>query len=255
MCCPTGDCLCHGDAPSDLTLAAGPFKTMTLVVATGTIHYPVGAQPPFAGVAVCGGFLNTGPEMDSWGSFYASYGIVTNVTTTGAADTPDIRATALLGAIKALKDENMKAGSPLMGMMSGRYGTSGYSMGGGGTTIATGTDQTLKTSVGMAPWGGVGTGIKTPTLLFCGAADTVAPCDMASGAYSGIPAPTPKILVTLTGTDHLQWVGSNTAPGSGAAAKLALAFQKVYLEGDTRWKPLLSMKPMGVQSVMKANAD
>jgi pimeloyl-ACP methyl ester carboxylesterase len=107
----------------------------------------------------------------------------------------------------------------------------------------------------MAPWGGVGTGIKTPTLLFCGAADTVAPCDMASGAYSGIPAPTPKILVTLTGTDHLQWVGSNTAPGSGAAAKLALAFQKVYLEGDTRWKTLLGMMPMGVQSVKKANAD
>lgn len=252
-CCPSGDCLCHGPDPTGLTSTKGPFATQTINASTGVIHYPMGAEPPFAGVAVCGGFLNTGPEMDSWGSFYASYGIVTIVTTTGASDQPDVRATKLLGAIKTLKDENMKSGSPLMGKMSGRYGTSGYSMGGGGTTIATGQDQTLKTSVGMAPWGGMATNVKTATLLFCGTADTTAPCSMASGVFKGIADPTPKMLVTLNGTSHLDWVGSNTAPGNGAAAKIALAFQKIYLEGDERWKPLLQMMTSGVSSEMVGN--
>ena len=32
--------------------------------------------------------------------------------------------------------ENTKNGSPLFGKLSGRYGTSGFSMGGGGTTYA-----------------------------------------------------------------------------------------------------------------------
>jgi hypothetical protein len=255
MCCPSGDCLCHGDVPSALTSATGKFKTQTLRVSTGTVHYPTDAEPPFAGVAVCGGFLNTGPEMDTWGSFYASYGIVTIITSTGASDQPAVRGDKLLGAIASLKAENMKAGSPLMGKMSGRYGTSGYSMGGGGTTIATGMDQTLKTSVGMAPYGGRATNVKTATLLFCGSSDTTAPCSMASGVFRDIAAPTPKMFVTLTGTGHLEWVGSYSGPGGGAAAKLALAFQKVFLEGDERWKPLLKMMPQGEQSTMSANID
>jgi hypothetical protein len=142
-----------------------------------------------------------------------------------------------------------------MGKLSGRYGTSGYSMGGGGTTIATGMDQTLKTSVGMAPYGGQSRNIKTATLLFCGSSDTTAPCSMASGVYRGITDPTPKMWVTLSGTGHLEWVGSYSGPGNGAAAKIALAFQKVFLEGDERWKPLLKMMPMGQQSVMSANID
>lgn len=255
MCCATGNCLCHGPDPMGLTSMKGPFTEQTIRASTGTIHYPTNAEPPFAGVAVCGGFLNTGPEMDSWGSFYASHGIVTIVTSTGASDQPNVRATKLLGAIKTLKDENTKPGSALMGKMSDRYGTSGYSMGGGGTTIATGMDATLKTSVGMAPWGGQGANVKTATLLFCGSSDTTAPCSMASSVFRGIADPTPKMLVTLNGTSHLQWVGSYSAPGQGAAAKLALAFQKVFLEGDERWKPLLKMMTTGESSAMSANVN
>jgi hypothetical protein len=63
------------------------------------------------------------------------------------------------------------------------------------------------------------------------------------------------MLVTLSGTSHLTWVGSYSAPGNGAAAKIALAFQKVFLEGDERWKPLLKMMPTGEQSTMTSNID
>jgi hypothetical protein len=241
-CCPDGNCLCRGANPTGLTSNSGPFKTATFTISTGTVHYPTDAEPPFAGVAVCGGFLNTGPEMADWGTFYASHGIVTVITTTTGADLPDLRATKLLAAIEQLKGEHTRSGSPLMGKLADRYGTSGYSMGGGGTTIASGTNGTLKTSVGLAPWGANGAGVQVPTLLLCGASDTTAPCSMTDSAYTQIPAATQKMKVSISGVSHLQWFGPTTA-GGGTSGKYALAFQKVFLEGDQRWKPLLLSAP------------
>jgi pimeloyl-ACP methyl ester carboxylesterase len=244
MCCSDGNCLCHGDPPADLTSKAGPFKTATINMQTGTAYYPTDAEPPFAAIAICPGFLNTGPEMTPWGPFYASWGIVTVVTNTGAADIPDIRAQLLLGAIDELKKMNSGGSGPLSGKLSGRYGTSGYSMGGGGTTIAAAGTPDLKTSIGLAPWGGVGQGNKVPELLLCGDADTVAPCDMASSVYTTIPSGTPKMMVVCPGATHFNWFDPADA-GGGMSGKYALAFQKVYLEGDTRWSSLLMKKISG----------
>ena len=54
--------------------------------------------------------------------------------------------------IDAIASENTKSGSPLNGKLAGRYGTSGYSMGGGGTTLASVSEPTLRSSLGLAPW-------------------------------------------------------------------------------------------------------
>jgi hypothetical protein len=244
-CCPSGDCLCHGTVPARLSAAKGPFKTATVNLSTGTAHYPTDAKPPFAGIAICPGFLNSGPEMTDWGVFYASWGIVTVVTDTIPTDVPEIRADKLIGSIKALKAENMKSGSPLNGKMSGRYGTSGYSMGGGGTTMASVTDPTLKSSVGLAPWEPVGRNIKVPTLLMCGSIDAVAPCSYVDDSYAGIPNTTPKMKIVISGAEHLaSWFGPDQG-GNGTSGGYALAFNKVFLEGDERWKTLLLTKPSG----------
>jgi pimeloyl-ACP methyl ester carboxylesterase len=237
-CCADGDCLCHGPAPTELTSANGPFQTSTFTIETGTVHYPTDAPPPFAAVALCGGFLNTGPEMEAWGPFYASHGIVTVITTTTGADLPDLRARKLLASIWAVDAENTRSGSPLNGKLAGRYGTSGYSMGGGGTTIASASDPTLLSSVGLAPWAPTGTNVTVPTLLLCGATDGTAPCSMAEGAYLGIADSTPKMMVTIPATDHFGWFGPTDA-GGGISGETALAFQKVFLEGDERWRPWL----------------
>jgi pimeloyl-ACP methyl ester carboxylesterase len=241
-CCADGNCLCHGPAPTALTSGKGSFATANYTISTGTVHYPTDAQPPFAGVALCAGFTNTGPEMAAWGPFYASYGIVTVIVTTSGADQPDVRATKLLAAIKELKGENTKSGSALNGKLSDRFGISGYSMGGGGTTIGSATDSTLKTSIGLAAYGGRGTGIQVPTLLLCGASDTTAPCSMSQTVYGAIPAATSKMMISVPGATHFSWFGPTTA-GQGMSGQYALAFQKVFLEGDTRWKPLLLTKP------------
>jgi dienelactone hydrolase len=176
--------------------------------------------------------------MAPWGPFYASHGIVTIITTTLGADVPDIRATKLLAAVESLKAENTRNGSMLFGKMSTRYGTSGYSMGGGGTTIASGRNASLKTSVGLAAWGPNGAGVQVPTLLLCGSSDTVAPCSQSQGAYTAIPAGTSKMMVTIAGATHFNWFGPTQA-GAGTSGETALAFQKVFLEGDERWRPIL----------------
>ena len=236
-CCNGGDCLCHGPDPTGLTSMKGPYRTAEMRASTGTLHYPMDADPPFAGVAICAGYFNTGPEMEPWGEFYASWGIVTMVTSTSGSDQPATRARKLLAAVAEMKE--MATGSgPISGKMSGRYGTSGYSMGGGGTTIAATDDATLKTSIGLAPYGGRGTGTKVPTLLLCGSSDGTAPCSMASGVYRSIPGDTPKMMVTISGATHFAWFGPTEA-GGGLSGKMALAFQKVFLEGDERWRPLL----------------
>jgi hypothetical protein len=243
-CCPSGDCLCHGPAPTALTSAAGPFKTATFTIAAGTVHYPTDAEPPFAGVSICPGFLNSGPEMAPWGPFYASHGIVTVVTNTIGSDIPDIRATKLLAAITQLKSENTRTDSPLLGKLAGRYGTSGYSMGGGGTTIASSRDSTLLTSVGLAAWGGIGTGVSVATLLLCGTSDTVAPCSMSQTVYTQLSGSTDKMMIQIPLATHFNWFGPADA-GGGMSGKYALAFQKVFLEGDERWRPLLLQQPAG----------
>ena len=227
-----------------LTAGKGPYKTASANGSTGTIYYPTDAEPPLAGIAICPGFLNSGPEMTPWGPFYASWGIVTNVTNTLPTDIPAIRAGLLLGAVDEMKKMNMGSGGPLSGKMSGRYGTSGYSMGGGGTTIAAGGTPSLNSSIGLAAWGGDGGGTKVPTLLFCGDADVVAPCDMSQFVYTAIPMSTPKMGIVVPGATHFNWFGPTDTSG-GMSGKYALAFQKMYLEGDTRWKSLLLTKPSG----------
>jgi len=243
-CCPDGNCLCHGPAPTALTSANGPFDVDSYELPTGTVYYPTDAEPPFAAVAIIPGLFNVGPEMGPWGPFYASHGIVLIAVHTGAGDLPPVRAVWLLDAIDELKAENTKSGSKLMGKLSGRYGTSGYSMGGGGTTIASGSRPELKTSVGLAAWAPDGTGVMVPTLLLCGEADGTAGCSMSSGAYRAIPESTPKMMFTIPGVGHLSWFGPTDA-GRGTSGALALAFQKVFLEGDERWRALLVEGPSG----------
>lgn len=236
--------MCRGEVPAELTARNGQYKTATTLGRRGTVYYPTDADPPFAAIAITPGFLNTGPEMGPWGTFYASWGIVTHVTSANAADIPEVRAQLLLGGIEELKMMNMDGKGPLAGKLSGRYGISGYSYGGGGATIGASRSPELLTSVGLAPFGGTGVDSKVPTLVFCGEIDVVAACFMADGVYGGMPEQTPKMYISVPGAEHLSWFSPTTA-GGGTSGKYALAFQKVFLEGDQRWKALLIQKPAG----------
>jgi dienelactone hydrolase len=239
-CCDDHNCLCHGDAPKELTSAKGPYGTESYNLAgAGCVYYPKDAKPPFAAVAVSDGFGGAGgcgrTQTDQWGPLYASWGIVAMIINTGSGDQPNVRGQKLLTGIKAFKAEHAKSGSPLEGKLSGRYGTSGFSMGGGGTTYASRDDKTLLSSVAIMPWGPVNSGITVPTLVICGSSDTIAPCNSHGiPAYKGIAETVPKMHVQIT-SSHAGQPGS----GMGKSGQYGLAFQKVFLEGDQRWRPLL----------------
>lgn len=243
-CCPDGKCLCHGPAPTALTANNGPFKTANYNLAgAGCVYYPTDAQPPFAAVTISDGFLGAGgcgaTQTNRWGTLYASWGIVAMIVNTGSSDQPNQRGTALIRGVTAFKSENTKSGSPLNGKLSGRYGTSGFSMGGGGTSYASRTDKTLLTSVAIMPWGPVTSGVEVPTLVICGSSDGTASCaSHGNGLYRGIPNTVPKMRITVQ-SGH---AGQPTA-GGGESGRVGLAFQKVFLEGDTRWRPLLVAAP------------
>jgi pimeloyl-ACP methyl ester carboxylesterase len=182
--------------------------------------------------------------MADWGPFYASYGIVTVITNTGGGDFPAIRAQKLMAALEEIKKLNDDPSSPIGGKLAGRYGTSGYSMGGGGTTITARDNPTLKTSIGLAAWSPTGARVQVPTLLMCGTSDGVAACSQSEGAYREIPDTTPKMLIAISGATHFSWF-SPTGAGRGISGQYALAFQKVFLEGDERWRPFLLQSSSG----------
>jgi dienelactone hydrolase len=239
-CCPDGQCLCHGDAPAALSGDPGPYTPMSYdLTGVGCIYYPTDAQPPFAAVAIADGFGGSGGcdsvQVGQWGPLYASHGIAAMIVDTGSGAQPDARGDVLLRSIAALEAENERNDGPLYGKLAGRYGTSGFSMGGGGSSYASSADPTLSTSVSIMPWGVAADGGKVPTLVICGASDGVEPCS-AYGAklYAGIDASVPKMRVTIASDANGQPSADN-----GNSGAYALAFQKVFLEGDQRWRALL----------------
>jgi hypothetical protein len=239
-CCSDGNCLCHGEPPAAPTNSPGPFKTaMFDMPNAGCVHYPMDAEPPFAAVTISDGFGGSGgcgpSQTGQWGPLYASWGIVAMIIHTGAGDQPTQRGTKLSAAVAAFKMENMKSGSPLMGKLSGRYGTSGFSMGGGGTTYSAQKDPMLKTNVSIMAWTPATSGITVPSLYIFGSSDTLAGT-MGMASYTSIKDPTPKMAVTVS-SGH----AGQPSAGMGESGKAGLAFQKVYLEGDERWRPLLLM--------------
>jgi hypothetical protein len=50
------------------------------------------------------------------------------------------------------------------------------------------------------------------------------------------------MIISIPGATHFSWFGPADA-GGGVSGQYALAFQKVFLEGDERWKKLLLMPP------------
>jgi hypothetical protein len=165
------------------------------------------------------------------------------IVDTGSGDQPAARGTALLHGIDALKAENTNSSSPLLGKLAGRYGTSGFSMGGGATTYAAQMDSTLLTNVAIMPWGPVTDGITVPSLYILGSTDTL-DGTMGLTSYNGIAASVPKMIVTVDSA-----MAGQPSDAAGAIGKYGLAFQKVFLEGDERWRPFLVAAPSDATTI------
>ena len=258
-CCAGGDCVCRGGEPTADTLSRnGGFRYASYTsgfrdgprFGGATIFYPTDAEPPLSGVVMCPGFTATRSSIAAWGPFFASHGIVLMIIDTNTVlDPVPARANALLDALASLKGENTRATSPLRGKLSAsRYGLAGWSMGGGGTWLATAAHPELKSAVTLAGHnltaGGAGgsRGSRVPTLMMNGATDVtlLGGLGQSESAYDAIPSTTPKLLYVMTYEGHFSWGTPRT--NGNASGRTMMAWQKTFLEGDTRYKKLLLVR-------------
>lgn len=212
--------------------------------ADSTIYYPTDAEPPFAAVAVVPGFVSPQSSIQSWGPFLASYGMVAmTIGTNLPTDAPEARKRALLDALETIKSENERSGGPLAGKIAtDTLATMGWSMGGGGTLLVANENPDLKATVSLCGWnpGYPYSMIKSPALMFASLGDPLAG-GQSQGFYRSIPDSTPKMLIELPGADH--FVANNPASTRGIIGRYGLAWLKVFLEGDERYRKFLLQEP------------
>lgn len=253
------DAIIRGDDPTDDTgLSQGPYKVAMYSdgfadkpgFLAGTIYYPSDAEPPFAHVVFCPGFVSYQTSIQDWGPFLASYGIVImTIDTNTSSDSVTLRQSALKDALESLQAENERSGSPLKGKLhKKRFGLMGWSMGGGASLLNAVMHPEYKSVVTVAEHLATSPGVdeplktlKVPSLMFAGTADTaILGLNMSQPAYETIPESTTKMLYEVVNADHFFF---NTPSAlKGVVGKYGLAWQKVFLEGDARYKKLLMQK-------------
>ena len=205
-----------------------------------TIYYPSNGVPPYAGIAIVPGYCGVETDIEDWGPFYASHGIVaiTLGTNDPCADWPINRAGALLDAIVTVKEENTRPGSPLENQIDvNRFAVSGWSMGGGGSQLAASIDPSLKAVIGLCPWLDLN-GFEpsdlihdVPVLIFTGQNDDIAnSAEYGYMHYQGTPSSTDKLYFEIENGGH---DAANTPYFAGGEAGIyALSWLKNYLLDD-----------------------
>jgi dienelactone hydrolase len=255
--CPSG-AICRPEAPGNYS-GNGPYGSASYQLPTtsysagATVYYPTSATAPFAAIVFMQPYTGTQSMDEAWGPFFASHGIVyVNCSTNTTGDSVDSRATQQANAVAALKSENTRTGTtlrpnPLKGKLDiSRIGLMGWSMGGGATWINSATAG-YKTAMTLAGHNATATSIyrtgrytKCATMIFSGLLDTtiLGGLGQSEGVYSNIPSTISKVHYQVAGAGHMVW-GSPTSAGN-YVARIALAFQKTYLDGDTRWKSYIA---------------
>jgi dienelactone hydrolase len=263
-----GDALIRGPEPTmDTVMKNGPFQfeSYTDGIKDGaeflaaTIYYPTDADPPFAAVVICPGWTAYQDSVAPWGPFLSSHGIVVmTIDTNGSLDSVMVRQGALMDALASLKAEQTRGGSPLMGKLHmTRFGLMGWSMGGGATWLNANEHPELKSGITLAGHnataGGAGllTNVTVPILMLAGSADTsILGLAMSQPVYEMIPDSTPKILYEVSGASHFD---ISPSTGGGLFGVYGLSWQKVFLEGDTRYRKFLMLPKPANASDFRSN--
>ena len=85
----------------------------------GVVYYPVDGNPPYKSIVFTPGFGGGSSTMSSWAQFFASHGFLS--MTVGPNDeindSHQQRGEGLLDGIESIKQENIRSGSPLYGII------------------------------------------------------------------------------------------------------------------------------------------
>ena len=209
-----------------------------------TIYYPVDVPGPVGGVAVAPGFTERQSHIEWWGPRLASHGYaVLILDTNDPRDRTEARADALMAAVRILRGENSRTGSPLRGRVdTAKMAVVGHSMGGGGALIAASRhSDELQAAIPFTPWEPEAdlSGIRVPTLVMAGSDDTVAEVEEhAWRHYNLIPASTTKVYLEVGGGDHFI-ADSNRGTDLATIGRYGIAWLKLYLDDDERYRDFI----------------
>jgi len=210
--------------------------------AQGLVYHPTNATPPFPAMALSPGLTANNTDYEIWGRVLASHGIVALlIQPTSTGDWNDVRAVDLEAALGVIKQLNTSG--PLANKIdTAHIGIMGQSMGGGGTLIAANKlGNQVQAAIPMEPYAPNMrfANITTPTLIIAAQNDTIAA--VSSNAYvhyNSIPATTKKIYLEGAGKDHY-FSTDRFENDFEINARYAVAFLKLYLEGDKRYETYL----------------
>jgi dienelactone hydrolase len=244
---------CTGVTEESLTVI-GPYPIDIMYEADGlrdgpdydgaTVYYPTGLTYPRGSIVIVPGFFAEQTDIQEWGPFLASHGIITmTIGTNNLWDQPGDRANALIDGIETLKQENTRADSPLEGIVNiDKFAVAGWSMGGGGAQLAAVLDPSISAVMAFCPWLDPNeTPIlnhSVPVLIFSGEEDpTAPPAQHANIHYAETPDQTDKVLYEIEGGVHD--VANAPTGGNGEVGKLGLAWLHRYLIGNYCYCPVI----------------
>lgn len=265
--CPP-DAICRDDTPGNFQVN-GPYGSKSYVLRLypgATVYYPRTAEPPFSGLVYCPPLTGVQVMLAAWGPFFASHGIVlVTMDTYTIMDYVESRATQQSNVLNLLKKENSRSASPLYGKLDlNRIGVMGWSMGGGATWINSGKYPGLKTAMTLAghnisvfnpvniPYAqGMRTSI--PILIMNGGLDAsiLGGLGQSDGVYRN--ATGPKIIYVLSTAGHFDWSAPAGVTLGEGVKRMALSFQKTFLDGDTRWQEYLTERPFNATKFQTDN--
>lgn len=211
--------------------------------AEGLVYYPTDSDGPFPVMILSPGLTANNTDYEIWGRVLSSHGIVALLMQpTDVLDWNDQRAVDLQAALGVVRGALNESG-PLAGKLdTANVGFMGQSMGGGGTLIAANdVGDEIQAAIPMEPYapGASFPAITTPTLIIAAELDTVAGVSQNAYAhYNSIPDSTTKIYLEGKGADHY-FSTDRYEDDFDINARYAVAFLKLYLEGDTRYEPYL----------------
>jgi dienelactone hydrolase len=237
-----------------VTLPAGA------IYAAGTVYYPSDGKPPFGGITICPGFLETQAEIDWWGPRLASHGfVVLTIDVKDRKALPAARSEPLMAALETLRAENSQRNGTLFGKVDPRrLAVMGHSMGGGAALIvaeAQGTE--LKAAIPLMPWCRAPKSfskIIVPTLIIAGEDDKLAAASRHARAfYASIPESTHKMYLEIKGGHH--GVANGSADGTFTSlsrtegcpteeqrqiiSHYVVSWLKLYVDGDERYRQFI----------------
>lgn len=205
----------------------------------GIIYYPTStSEGTFGAVAISPGFTARWSSISWLGPRLASFGfVVVGIETNSVFDQPNSRGTQLLAAL----DWAVSSSPAASRIDRNRLAVAGHSMGGGGTLAAANARPSLQAAIPLAPWHTTKswTGIRVPTLIIGGEADTVAPVDQHSELFYGsIPSTTEKAYLELNNASHF-FPQTPNVPQS----RMMISWLKAFVDNDTRYLQFLCPGP------------